>query len=80
MGLRAASKYKLVRCPKCSQLFITSTIKRVKCRYCNRSFEVMKHLVASSDKLDELREHRLRKELSKSPTPALAFWTYKLKE
>lgn len=53
-------KYKLVKCPRCGQLFVTSTTKEVECRYCRRRFKARDHAVAASDDLDALREHKAR--------------------
>ncbi|MEM2474809.1 MAG: hypothetical protein QW407_02695 [Thermofilaceae archaeon] len=54
------AKYKLVKCPRCSQLFATSSIGRVKCRYCSRSFKARDHLVTVGDDLEAIREYKAK--------------------
>ncbi|MEM4429629.1 MAG: hypothetical protein QXM08_00515 [Thermofilaceae archaeon] len=49
-----------MKCPRCGQLFVTSTTKEVECRYCRRRFKARDHAVAASDDLDALRERKAR--------------------
>lgn len=52
-------KYKLVKCPKCRNYFITSAKRQVKCIYCGRSFQLYTvrgkpRVIKDSNSVDEL--------------------------
>ncbi len=51
--------YRVVECPNCRNLEITTASKRKKCPHCGRSFSVEKNTVYASESFEDAHERIL---------------------